>query len=244
MWPSRTARIRSQPVALDDRALLHRLPAPRRDDDLGILRQRPPPGGRSGPSPATRGAAPGRSARRRRSRPARPPSRCRRSAARPIPRRTRADGGAARAAPRGCRRARARAMRPASSAASCRPTSAPTIRIICRISATLRWLNVIDRVAAANQLGGDVRLQIGEGEDQVRLQRLDLVEARVDERRHLRLAPRLGRPHGVARDADDAVAFAEEIQRLGRFLGEADDAMRILSDTDSTGFRESLIPRS
>ena len=64
-------------------------------------------------------------------------------------------------------------------------------------------------------------------EDQIGLERLDLVEARVDERRDLRLLPRLRRPHGVAGDADDAIALAEQIQRLGRFFGEADDARRV-----------------
>ena len=38
------------------------------------------------------------------------------------------------------------------------------------------------------------------------------------------LLPRLRWPHGVARHADDAVALAEEVQRLGRLLGQADDA--------------------
>ena len=105
------------------------------------------------------------------------------------------------------------------------------------------------RVSPPNQLGGDVRLQIGEGENQVRLQRLDLVEAGVDERRHLGLAPGLRRTHGVARDPDDAVPFAEQIQRLGGFLGEADDAMRILSSMvplGSTGFHrvpQGSVPR-
>ena len=39
--------------------------------------------------------------------------------------------------------------------------------------------------------------------------------------------PRLGRPHRVAGDADDAVACAEQVERLGRLLGQADDAPRI-----------------
>ena len=64
-------------------------------------------------------------------------------------------------------------------------------------------------------------------ENQVRLQRLDLVEPRVDERRHLRLAARLRRPHRVAGDADDAIALTEQVQRLGGLFGEADDAGRI-----------------
>ena len=64
-------------------------------------------------------------------------------------------------------------------------------------------------VAAPNQLRGDVRLKIGKAQDQIRLQRLDLVESRVDERGDLGLASRFGRPHGVARDSHHAVAFPE-----------------------------------
>ena len=43
----------------------------------------------------------------------------------------------------------------------------------------------------------------------------------------LRLAPRLWRPHGIARDADDAMPFAEQIQRLCGLFREADDAGRV-----------------
>jgi hypothetical protein len=32
----------------------------------------------------------------------------------------------------------------------------------------------------------------------------------------------LGRTHGIARDADDAVLLAQQIERLDRLLGEAD----------------------
>src|SRR5262249_17824536 len=81
------------------------------------------------------------------------------------------------------------------------------------------------RVAAADQLADDVRLQIGEGEDEVRAQRRDLVEVRVDEGGHARLLPRFRRPHGVAGDADDAMTLAEQVERFGRFLGQADDAL-------------------
>ena len=84
------------------------------------------------------------------------------------------------------------------------------MRIICRISATLRWLNVTTGDAAPDELGGDVGLQIREGQHEIGLERLDLVEARVDERRDLRLLPRFRRPHGVAGDADDAIALAEQ----------------------------------
>ncbi len=55
----------------------------------------------------------------------------------------------------------------------------------------------------------------------------DLVEPRVDERRDLGFLPGLGRPRRVARHADDAVAGAQEVQRLGRLLGQADDASGI-----------------
>ena len=43
-------------------------------------------------------------------------------------------------------------------------------------------------IAATNELCRDVRLQIGECQNEVRLQRVDFVEPRVDERRDLRLA--------------------------------------------------------
>ena len=86
-----------------------------------------------------------------------------------------------------------------------------------------------DHVAAPDELGGDVRLQIRERQDEVGPQRFDLVEARVDERRDLRLLTRFRRPHGVARDADDPIAFAKEIQRLGRLFGQTHDARRVAS---------------
>ena len=83
------------------------------------------------------------------------------------------------------------------------------------------------RIAAPDEIAGDVGLQIRERQNQVRLQRLDLLEARVQERRHLRLLARLRRPHRVAGDADDAIAFTEQVERLGRLLREADDPVRI-----------------
>ena len=83
-----------------------------------------------------------------------------------------------------------------------------------------------DRVAALDEVVGDVGLEIGEREDQIRFERLDLFVARVQERRDLRLLTRLRRADGVAGDADDTIAFAEEIERFGGFFGEADDALR------------------
>ena len=102
------------------------------------------------------------------------------------------------------------------------------MRIICRISATAALVERHDRDAAPHELAPRIGLQIGEGEHQVRLQRVDLVELRVDERGDLRLLPRLGRSHGVARHADDAVALSEQVERLSRFLGQADDAGGVL----------------
>jgi hypothetical protein len=85
-----------------------------------------------------------------------------------------------------------------------------------------------DRDAAPNELRDEVGLQIGEGQHEIRPERLDLVEFRADERGYLRLLPRLRRPHGIARDTDDAIALPEEVQRLRRLLGEADDASWII----------------
>ena len=121
---------------------------------------------------------------------------------------------------------RRRARDPASASAVVRAArpARRRMRIIWRISATLRWLKVYDGIAAADQLARDVGLQIGERQHQVGLQRLDLVEPRVDERRDLRLLPRLRRTHGIAGHADDAIALTEQVERLGRLLGQADDA--------------------
>src|SRR5471030_55347 len=82
--------------------------------------------------------------------------------------------------------------------------------------------------AAADELGDEIRLQIREREHEVRFQRFDLVELRVDERRHFRLEPRLRRTHRVAGDADDTIALAEQVERLGRLLGQAHDPARVL----------------
>src|SRR5262249_5397978 len=84
----------------------------------------------------------------------------------------------------------------------------------------------MDRDVAADQLGGDLGLQVGEGEHEVGLEREDFLKVGGDERRHPRLLlahPR--RPHRVARHADDAPLLAEEIKRLHGLFGEADDAL-------------------
>src|SRR5690606_40642790 len=50
------------------------------------------------------------------------------------------------------------------------------------------------------------------------------------------LAPRPRRAHGEAADADDPVLLAERVQDFGRFLGQADDALR----ADRTGHGYSI----
>ena len=80
--------------------------------------------------------------------------------------------------------------------------------------------------AALGQIARDVGLQVGEADDQVGLQLQDFFLLCTQKRRDARLLlPRARRPHGVARDADDAPLLAEEVQRLGAFLGQADDAL-------------------
>jgi hypothetical protein len=81
--------------------------------------------------------------------------------------------------------------------------------------------------ALADERGGDVRLQVGESQHEVGLQGDDPIDLGARERRDARLlAPRPWRPHGEARDADDAPVLRQEVERLGRLLGQADDAVR------------------
>ena len=72
----------------------------------------------------------------------------------------------------------------------------------------------------------DVGLQVGEGQDQVGLEaRIFGVSAEVNAQTR-GSQPHLGRTYGVARDADDAILLAQQIKRLDRLLGEADEAAR------------------
>src|SRR5262245_8896109 len=78
-----------------------------------------------------------------------------------------------------------------------------------------------------NELSDDVRLQIGEGEDEIRVERKNLRNIRGDECRDTRLfAPDLRRPHGITRNAGNTVLLAEEIEGLDCFFGQADDSLR------------------
>jgi hypothetical protein len=82
--------------------------------------------------------------------------------------------------------------------------------------------------AGAHQLGGDVRLQVGEAQHQVRRELDDACGACAGEGGHPRLlAPGARRTDGESGDTDDAPLLAEEIERLGRLLGEAHDPLRI-----------------
>jgi hypothetical protein len=78
---------------------------------------------------------------------------------------------------------------------------------------------------ALDQRLRDVGLDVREADREVGLERQDLVQLRADERRHAGLLlARAGRAHGEARDADDALLFAERIEHLGGLLGQADNA--------------------
>ncbi len=80
--------------------------------------------------------------------------------------------------------------------------------------------------AGAHEILDDVGLQVGEGEHEIRLECQDFWDIRRDESGHARFfAAHLRRPHRIAGDPDDAVLLAEQIERLDRFLGQADDAM-------------------
>ena len=90
--------------------------------------------------------------------------------------------------------------------------------------------------AAPDQFGGEVRLEIGEGEHEVGPKRLDLVEAGIDERRNLWFLPCFRRPDGVARHADDSIALAEEVQGFGRLFSQADDAFGVVAHCRDWGW--------
>src|SRR5690606_14241095 len=79
----------------------------------------------------------------------------------------------------------------------------------------------------ADELGGDVGLDVGKADHEVRLELEDLADLRAGEGADLRLLLAGDRrPYGEAADADDAVLLAEGVQGFGRLLGQADDAPR------------------
>ena len=80
--------------------------------------------------------------------------------------------------------------------------------------------------AGADQLVGERGLHVGEADHEIGLERDDLVDLAVEERRNARLlVARAARPHRVAGDPDDARLLAEEVEPFGGLLGEADDAL-------------------
>src|SRR6185437_16822546 len=71
----------------------------------------------------------------------------------------------------------------------------------------------VHRDVAPDQLGRYVGLQVREGQNEVRLERDDLLEVRRDEGRDARLlAPHARWPHRIARYAHNAVLLAEQIE--------------------------------
>src|SRR4029077_16645455 len=82
----------------------------------------------------------------------------------------------------------------------------------------------VDGDARADQIGNDVRLQIGEIEHEIGLERQNLRNVRGYEGGNpWLLAADLRRPHRIAGDPDDAVLLAEQIQGLDGLFGEAND---------------------
>src|SRR5262245_10191860 len=79
----------------------------------------------------------------------------------------------------------------------------------------------------ADKFSDNVGLQIGEGENEIRLQRKNLRNICGDECRDTwLLAPNLWRSHGIAGNPGYAVFLAEEIKRLDGLLGQTDDSLR------------------
>jgi hypothetical protein len=82
----------------------------------------------------------------------------------------------------------------------------------------------VDGDARAHQIGGDIRLQVGEGQHQIGFERENFRDVRGDESGNPRLlAADLRRPHRIAGDADDAVLLAEQVQHFDGLFGEAND---------------------
>jgi hypothetical protein len=108
-------------------------------------------------------------------------------------------------------------------AGSLASTSAPTIWIISRIPRDASLIEGMDVEPAANEIGGDVCLKIGERQDKIGRQREDLVNIRRGEGAYAwLLAASLRRAQDIAGDPDDAVLLAEQIQRPNRLFGQAD----------------------
>ena len=85
----------------------------------------------------------------------------------------------------------------------------------------------MDVESTADQIRDDVRLEVGEGQDQIGLQCKDLVDIRRSEGAHsLFLAASLRWTHNVAGDTGNADLFAEQVERFDSLFGEADNSAR------------------
>lgn len=85
----------------------------------------------------------------------------------------------------------------------------------------------VNRDADPGQFRGDFRLEVGEAEDEIGFETQDFGNVGRDERGHARFfPPHLRRPNRIARDADDAALFTEQIESLYGLFGEADDTLR------------------
>src|SRR5690348_14104859 len=83
----------------------------------------------------------------------------------------------------------------------------------------------MDVEAAANEIGGDAGLEIGECQDKIEPQCEDLVDVRRCEGADSRfVVASLWRAHNIAGDADDSILLAEEVERLDGLFGEADNS--------------------
>jgi len=79
----------------------------------------------------------------------------------------------------------------------------------------------------AHQRRGDISLQVGESEHQIGLEGEDALGVRAQEGGDARLlAARARRAHREAGDPHDPPILAEQIECLGRLLGEAHDPLR------------------
>jgi hypothetical protein len=94
-----------------------------------------------------------------------------------------------------------------------------------------RWdtslIESVDIEPAANESSGDVRLEIGKRQDQIRTQSQDLVDIGRDEGADPRLfAASLRWAHRIAGDPDDPVLLAKQVERFDGLFGKTNDSLR------------------
>ena len=106
----------------------------------------------------------------------------------------------------------------------------------------------VDVEPVANEIGDDVGLEIGEGQDEIGLQGENFVDIRRDECAHAWLfAASVWWAHDIPRDTDNSVLLAEQVQRLDGFFGEADNSARREHSTIATinsDLRHGSTPRA